>query len=113
MQRASITFKVERDGEVLAEHVFGQDEPNLDDLREMFMATLFHRIQKLGNEVFDMADERAAEMEAEEQRKLEEAEAKKNKKKSKPAKKKAAAKKETADSEPAGQDAPSDKAEDS
>lgn len=56
MQRASITIKIERSGKVLAEHTFGQDEPNLDDLREMFMSSLFQRMQKLGNDVFDMAD---------------------------------------------------------
>lgn len=64
MQRASITIRIERDGEILAEREFGQDDPKLDDLREMFMATLFHRLQKLGSDVFDAADEQLEKLEA-------------------------------------------------
>jgi hypothetical protein len=94
MQRASITIKIERDGEILAEREFGQDEPNLDDLRDMFMATLFHRIQKLGSDIFDAADDKVKELEEAEQKKKEEADRKKSgEKKEPPAKKKTSAKK--------------------
>jgi hypothetical protein len=93
MQRASITIKIERDGEILAEREFGQDEPNLEDLRDMFMATLFHRIQKLGSDVFDAADERVQQLEEAEQKKKEEANSKKSGKTKPAAKKKTSAKK--------------------
>jgi hypothetical protein len=89
--------------------VSGQDEQSLDDLREMFLSTLFQRMQKLGNDVFDAADEEVQEMDEVERKKQEAAEAKKqastDKKKGngkKPApKKKPADKKEPEPDEPA------------
>lgn len=96
MLKASIQLKVEQDGQVLAEREFSQEDQKLDDLHDMFLNTLFQRMQTLGSAVFDSAEEKLEAIAAEEQKKKEAAEAKKKGKK-KPAKKKPAAKKKEGD----------------
>jgi hypothetical protein len=105
MLRASIVLKVEHDGQVLAEREFSQEDQKLEDLNDMFLNTLFQRMQTLGSDVFDAAEEKLEEIVEEKQRKREEAEAKKGKGKKKPAaKKKAAVKKKEPEGDKEGSD---------
>jgi hypothetical protein len=64
MLRASIILKVEQDGKSLSEREFSQEDAKLEDLQDMFLNTIFQRMQSLGADVFDTADTKLEELEA-------------------------------------------------
>lgn len=81
MHRASIKIEVKSDGHVLAEREFCQEDQVLEDLENMFLTTIFDRMQSLGEDVFNKAQ-------TEKERLEEEAQTKKKGKKTKKAAKK-------------------------
>jgi hypothetical protein len=85
MYRASLKIEVEIDGQVLAERAFCQEDQNLDELKDMFLTTVFHRGEGVCESTFETA-------EVEDEKRIEAEEKKKSKKKKKATKKKKAAK---------------------
>lgn len=83
MYRASLKIEVEVDGQVLAERTFCQEDQNLDELKDMFLTTVFHRGEGVCESTFETA-------EVEDEKRIEAEEKKKSKKKKKAMKKKAA-----------------------